>query len=411
MFAALMLNMRKQAGIRIILLYWFSFMGLSAMNPFFSLYLKKVLVFTNGQPVNLLIGLLLFSKSFLSLFSNPVAGYVADRFKIENRVLLFCALFVIAGGFFIGIPSFGLIKDIGIHNKILFIGIGILLTGLFANPVYPLINTETLEYLHARRRPASLFGRYRISGTLSWVVNTALVGMFLWLLNDMAAIMIYFCIGFVFLAVVAFSGVKAKISKVKIPWDHLKRNKPFKRLLIFCALHSFGHFGTFNFTAYFFDDHHLSFLIIGLAFAVSAIPELPVMFYSKAIAKKLGSYRMVIIGAGLMIIKNLLLAFITPLGFAGLVLAVNLLHGLGFGLWVLGVINLIDAWSHKNMRAIYMNLFTVIGTNLPIAAGVLVSAFVIHFFDSTWMILINMCVSGSAILYFILRLKDDAKKV
>ncbi|MBN1799754.1 MAG: MFS transporter [Spirochaetales bacterium] len=405
-----MLNIRRQAGIRIILLYWFSFMGLSAINPFFSLYLKKVLVFTDGQPVNLMIGLLLFSKSFLSLFSSPVAGYVADRFKIENRVLLFCALFAIAGGFFIGIPSFGLIGNIGIQSKILFLGIGILLIGLFSEPVYPLINTETLEYLHARRRPATLFGRYRISGTLSWVVNTALVGMFLWLLNDMAAIMIYFCIGFGFLAVVAFSGVKAKISKVKVPWDHLKRNKPFKRLLIFCALHSFGHFGTFNFTAYFFDDHHLSFLIIGLAFAVSAIPELPVMFYSKAIIQKLGSFRMVIIGAGLMVVKNLLLAFITPLGLAGLVLAVNLLHGLGFGLWLLGVINLIDSWSHKNMRAIYMNLFNVIGINIPIAVGVLASAFVIQFLDSTLMILINMCISGSAILYFIVRLRSAAKK-
>jgi MFS family permease len=411
MFAVPMLNMRRRAGIRIVLLFWFSFMGLSALNPFLSLFLKKVLVYANGQPFDLLIGLFLFSHSFLSLFSSPVAGYVADRFRIENRVLLFCALFVIAGGILIGFPGFHLIKDIGMHVKILLIAIGILFTGLFFNPVYPLINTETLEYLHARRLPASLFGRYRVSGSLSWVVNTALVGMFLWLSNQIAVIMLFFCAGFILLAAVAFSGIKAKISRVKVPWDHLKRNKPFKRLLIFCFLHSFGHFGTINFTAYFYDDHHLSFLVIGLAFAISAIPELPVMFYSRRIAEKLGSFRMVIIGASLMVVKNLLLTFITPLKLTGLVLTVNLLHGLGFGLWLLGVINLVDAWSHKNMRAIYMNFFNMLGINLPIAIGVLVSSFVIHFFDSTWMILFNMGVSLSAILYFVASLSTDAKKV
>ncbi|MEJ2664066.1 MAG: MFS transporter [Spirochaetia bacterium] len=406
-----MLSYRRSARLRIILLFWFSYMGLSAINPFFSLYLKKVLVFANGQPFDLLIGIFLFSQSFLYLFSSPAAGYIADRFKIENRVLLFCTAFVIVGAVLLGIPGFFFRDGMGMGGRILFIGLGVLFTGLFLNPIFPLISTETLEYLHARRLPASLFGRFRINATLSWVVNTALVGLLLWLLQSIAVIMVYFCLGFILLGIVAFSGIKAKIRRIKVPWDHLKRNKPFKRLLIFCFLHSFGFFGSFSFTAYFFDDYHLSYLIIGLAFAVASLPELFIMYFSGVIARKLGSYRMVLWGAVFMVMKNLLLAFITPLGLTIPVLAVNMLHGLGFGLWFLGIINLIDAWAHKNMRAIYMNLFTLLGTKLPLAAGVLASAVVIHFLNSDWMMIINICASFLAIFYLITRVKKDAVKV
>ncbi len=411
MVTVLMPHKRRCTGVRLILLFWFSYMGLSAINPFFSLYLKKVLVLPNGKPMDLIIGILLFCQSFLFLFSAPAAGYIADRFKIENRVLLFCTIFVIIGAVFLSIPGFSDSAGMSLDAKIFFMAIGVLLTGLFLNPVYPLISTETLEYLHEHKLPATLFGRYRINATLSWVVNTALVGVFLWLVHSIAVIMVYFCLGFVLLAIVALSGIKARISRIKVPWDHLKRDKAFRRLLIFCFLLSFGFFGAFSFTAYFFDDYHLSFLFIGLAFAVASIPELPVMFFSKVIAQKLGTYRMVLFGAVLMVLKNLSLAFITPLGLTGLVLAVNLLHGLGFGLWYLGVINLIDAWAHKNMRAIYMNLYTLVGNKLPIAAGVLLSALVIHFLNSTWMMFINIFVSVFAVFYLIARVRRDALKV
>jgi PPP family 3-phenylpropionic acid transporter len=411
MVAVLMLNKRGFTGVRIILLFWFSYMGLSAINPFFSLYLKKIIVLPDGRPMDLLIGILLFCQSFLFLFSAPAAGYLADRFKIENRVLLFCTVFVIAGAVFLGIPGFSALTGMQLEGKIFFLAVGAVLTGLFLNPVYPLISTEALEYLHKRSLPATMFGRYRINGTLSWVVNTALVGMFLWLFHNIAVVMVYFCLGFILLAVVAFSGIKGRISRIKIPWDHLKRDKAFKRLLVFCFLHSFGFFGSFSFTAYFFDDYHLGFLFIGLAFAVSSLLELPVMFFSKNIAQKIGSYRMVLFGAVLMVLKNLLLAFITPLGITGLVLAVNLLHGAGFGLWYLGIINLIDAWAHKHMRAIYLNLFTLAGSKLPIAAGVLLSALVIHVFNSTWMMFVNIGISFTAIFYLVARVRRDAVSV
>jgi MFS family permease len=401
----------KNKGIRIFLLFWFSFMGLSAINPFFSLYLKKVLVLGNGQPLNMLIGILLFLQSFLSLFSNPAAGYLADKFRAENRVLFFCALFVVGGGVLIAFPSLMGFSGLAIEIKILFIGAGILLTGLFFNPVYPLIASETLEYLHSIKKPASYFGRFRVSASLSWIINTALVGLLLLLVNNVWLIMIYFCAGLALLSLAALPGLKARVTPVKVPWDHLRRNKPFQRLLIFSFIFSFGIYGAFNFTAYFFDDYHLNYLLMGLAFSFATIPEIPVMYFSAALSKRLGNFKMIVIGTGLLVIKNILLALLTPLGLTVLVLAANFLHGFGFGLQTIGLVNLIDKWSHKNMRAIYMNLFQMIGINLPMALGALGSSFLIQFLGSQWMIIINMALSISAILYFIIRLKDKAEEV
>ena len=123
--------------LRLRLLFWVTFTAMGAGVPFLNLYYKQVLVFPDGTPAIGLIGLIVFIEPFLGVFSNPLAGIIADKFKIGHRLLVVCALLTMIGAIFISIPGFNNMLAVNIGYKVLFIGIGIFLKGIFIiiNPI------------------------------------------------------------------------------------------------------------------------------------------------------------------------------------------------------------------------------------------------------------------------------------
>jgi PPP family 3-phenylpropionic acid transporter len=391
--------------IRLRLLFWVTFTAMGAGVPFLNLYYKQVLVFPDGSPAIELIGFIVLIERLLGLFSNPMAGIFADKFKIGNRLVLLCALLTMIGAFFISIPGYNPVAmDIG--YKALFIGIGIVLKGLFIYPIIPLINTETLNFLHNNRSDPRAYGRYRVMGTLSWIITTTLVGILLKTTGWLNISPLMLGIGMFLLAFVAFGGVKAKIKKLKIPWNYLKKDYLFWRFIIFTFFQAFGLLSAFAFTSYFMDDVKLGFIIIGISFAVSAVTEIPLMFYSKKIAQKIGNRMMVILGTGVLTLKFIILAVLAPFKNPVFTIMAMSLHGVGYGLQYNGMVHLIDGYAHKKLRAVYMNIYSMFGISLATSLGGIFSAFIIKILSSTWMLFINSAIVIFSIIYFILFVKE-----
>jgi PPP family 3-phenylpropionic acid transporter len=401
---------------RIYLFYWTTFISVSANVPFFSLYLKHILVSPDGRPILELLGLILFIQPVLCIFANPFAGYIADKFKIENRILLVCCSFVCLGGLFLGFPLIARHLELGVISTIcnelpttvLFIGLGTVFIGLFSGPISPIINTETYEHLHNFPSSVKSYGHFRVHGTLAWVVSTVLFGFILQLTQNLSLIIIFYCTGYGLCGLLALTGLKTHVKPVKIPWIHLKKDRNFQLFLIFCFLQAFGLFSTNNFLGYFFDELHLDYKLMGIAFSISAIPEIPLMFLAKRLSQRLGNRLMVLIGTSILIVRLLSLAAIAAFGQPWLCLLVMPLSGLGFGFLVNGVMNLIDKWAHKDLRAMYMNLYTMIGVNLPVALGGLFNALVIKQLNSTWMLLFNATIVLFGILFFLFFIKEES---
>ncbi|MBN2440353.1 MAG: MFS transporter [Spirochaetales bacterium] len=393
--------------IRLRLLYWVTFFAMGAGVPFLNLYYKQVLVFPDGSPAIELIGLIVFLEPFLGVFSNPLAGMIADKFKVENRLLLLCAFITMIAAGFISIPGFNSLMTLNIGYKVLFIGIGIFLKGLFIYPIVPLINTETLNFLHTNKKDPREYGEYRVMGTLAWIVSTVFIGIMLNLTGFINIPPLILGLGSLVLSFISLQGVKAKIKKIKIPWKYLKKDYLFRRFLIFAFFQAFGLLSAFAFTSYFMDDAKLGFIVIGVSFAVSAVTEVPVMFYSKRIAKKIGNRMMVILGTSVLTLKFILLALLAPLKNPGLTILVMSLHGVGYGLQFNGMLNLVDGYAHKDLRATYMNVFAMIGTSLALSLGGMFCTFIIKILDSTWMLGINSCIVIGAIIYFIFFVKEN----
>lgn len=389
---------------RLQLLYWFAFLGIGAAFPFSGLYYKNVLTNPDGTPALNLIGIIFFIQPFLGIFASAFAGILADKFRIKEKILFICGVMVFIGISILAVPGFFPLWSV-IH-KALIIGIGLTVIGIFVGPIIPLLNSETLDYLHDTGKDTRTFGQYRFLGSISYILMAICTGFFLNLTQWIVLPILFYAVGFLCLSIVSFSGVKAKIKKVSIPWHLLKGDKVFKRFLVFGFLQGFALLSSFNLTSYFMDDLKLTFLTIGFSFGISAILEIPLLFKSSEILKKLGTRNMIIWGTAFLGLKTFLLSVVAPLGMIVPVLLVMMLHGVGYSLQFNGFIDFLNKRAHKSLRSTYINIFFVFSMNMASAVGALTSTFIIDHLGSSWMMIINSLIAVGSIFYFVFFVKE-----
>jgi MFS family permease len=399
-----------KTGIKLRVLYWIVFTAFGAWVPFSSLYFKKVLVSPDGSPAIYHIGIIMAILPFLGIFSNPSAGILSDKFKIGSRLLFLCALLTAIGAFFISIPGFPLFSHCMAQQTYLIIGIGIIMAGLFVCPIIPILNTEMLNYLHKTKNDPKFYGSYRVTGTLSWILTTIMTGSLISLTGQVTVSPLIYSAGLFLLAGFTLPGIKARVKKVIIPWHYLFKDTLFLKFLIFSFLQGFGLLSGMSFTSYFLDDIHLSFILIGLAWAVSALLEVPVMVFSRKIANIIGNRWMVISGTFFLTVKFILLVLFAPLRLPSLSILAMSLHGIGYGLQFNGMIHLIDGYAHRDLRNTYMNIFNIVGVSLASACGNLFGSFIIGWLGSTWMLAINSGIVIISIIYFILFIEEQGRR-
>jgi len=392
----------KISSTRVRTLIWLFFIGGSGTVPFASLYYKRLFANGNGDSAIGIITLLLTLQPLFSIFSNPFAGYLADRFKIENRMLVVCALATALGASLIGLPGLLPALYLSSYQKIILIALGIIILGLFSGPIFPIINAETFELISRYRLPEGSYGLYRIHGSLSWIVFTSLIGISLALTDFLPLIYIFYTISFVILALVALTGVKQKVKPVKLPLSYLKKDWRFRRFIIFNFIYSFSLYGSLFFTGYLLNDEHINFLFIGLAFAISALLEIPIMLFTPGITLKWGNRFLVLSGTLIMTLKLLCLGLAALKNWSWLIFPIMLIHGLGFSLQFMGSMNIINNLAHPSLRATYLNLYSTLGVNIPWALGVIFFGWIIGLCGSTVMMLIASAFCVLSLIYFII---------
>lgn len=386
---------------RVRLLQCFHFMAFGAAIPFFSIYYKKVLLMPDGSPAFTLIGTVFFLQAIAGVVSTPVAGYLADKFKIENRILTLCASSVLLGALLIALPGFGGFSHWSLSRRALLILPGVILNGLFVRPILPLIDTESLNYCHIRYGNPTGYGKIRLFGAFGWIVSACLFGWILSASNLLSVAILGYGGLFGVLAILAASGVRAKIHAVRIPWDHLRNDGMFKKFLLFALVISVALSSSFMFTGYFMDDARIGYLLIGLSLGLGAILEIPVMFYNRQLLERIGNRWMIAGGLLISTAKLALFAALAGRNAAGIIVIAQIaLGGVGFALMISGVVNLIDRRAHEDLRATYQNLYHLIFT-LGYAFSGLFASFVIKHLGSRWLMGIDGAILLAAVIYFL----------
>jgi PPP family 3-phenylpropionic acid transporter len=368
--------------------------------PFFSIYYKHILVSADGSPAVGLIGVLFFVNAVAGIVSMPLLGYLADRFKIRNRLV--SVLAAIVALFMVPVAVAGTPWAMGwsLEARALatFLGFGI--AGLAVRPIMPLMDSETLAFLRASEGGTTRYGRIRAWGTVGFIITATGVGV---LLNATGALYLgitAYSLGFVGLVFIASGGFRAILPPVRIPLEHLFHDRTFRRYLVFVFFTYLAFTNAFTFTGYFLDDAEVNLALIGLSFALGAVAEVPIMQGSHRLIGRLRNTGVIMAGALTTAFKLILFVIGDAAGALWLLVGSQVLNGVGFGMMFVGFVSFVDQQAHPDLAATYQNLHHVAGT-AGFATGMLVAPLVIEAFGSRTLMGVDAALLLVCVAYFV----------
>jgi MFS transporter, PPP family, 3-phenylpropionic acid transporter len=389
---------QRFAPVRIVLLQTLQYAAMGLAGPFTVIYYKHVLAEPGGPPAVGLIGLLIFVNMIVGVVSLPVAGFLVDRFKIENRLLTVLSALVAIGMIPVAVAGAPAAANWPLATRWLALVIGVGISGLFIRPMFPIIDTETLSYLHVKYGSGDRYGRYRMWGTVGWVVTATGMGVILTGRDNLAGAFVAGAAGYLVLAAVAATGFRAQIQQVTLPWEHLKHDRVFARYLVFAFVFYLASSSSFSFTGYLLDDLHMGAAGIGIAFGIGAVWEIPIMRGSDRILARIGCKRMILLGAGVTALKLVLFVVVGSRSRPVLMAVVHQLTGVGYPLVWLGAIGLMDLRAHPDLRATYQSLNQLVATIAMALAGPF-GSLVVASVGSRWLMGVDAFLLVAGIVY------------
>ena len=286
--------------------------------------------------------------------------------------------------------------------------IGVTVNGLFIRPMVPIIDTETLSYLHVRYGSGERYGRYRMYGTVGWVLTATGVGLLLAGSEDLVGVFFGAAFGYLILAAVAATGFRAQIEPVSIPWEHLRHDRVFRRYLVFGFAFYLAGASSFTFTGYFLDDLHMGAAGIGVTFGLGAAWEVPIMRKADRLLARIGHRRMILLGSAVIVLKLVLFVAFGGRGRPILMAVFHSLTGVGYPLVWLGAISLMDRRAHRDLRATYQTLNQLVATIAMALAGPF-SSLILSLAGSRWLMGVDAMVMLAGMAYFSLAVPEASR--
>ena len=365
--------------VRIGLLHILYFLSFGFGVPLFTLYFSTVLSEAGVSGVNQVVGAAIFLYNALGVLASPAAGYISDRFRIAEGILTISAVGAMLSAVLLVIP--GVVEGLSATAVSSLILGGAFVGGFFARPLVPLINTETLQFLQRVHGNTAEYGRFRMLGSAGFVVATASAGFLITGTGNVATPIALHAAGFGILAMVAGSRGHARPQRVRLPIEHLKRDRAIRRFLVFAFFSSLGVNSAFLYTSLFLEEIGAGYIVTGLALAAAAVPEIPLMYFVGRFIRRFGVKPVIAAGVASQVLKLVLFA-----GFAGttstwVFILVSTLHGTGFALMYAGSVNYVESCSHPDLRATYQNLFAFVWGS-AVAVGGPVSATILDLWST-----------------------------
>lgn len=390
-------NTLKKQISRIAILQFTFFWSIGSVFPFFSLYYKKVFTLPDGSVNFSIIGTILFLQSIIGIASPPIAGILADKFKIHNRLITFLGTATVLGAILSAVPGIPSFYSSPFSLKFILVLSGALLIGFSSKPIIPLLDTEALRLLTAKYGNTYRYGHIRLFGSIGWIISASVTGFIVLKTGSITSIYINSIFGFLMLALLGTLGIKQEIKPVEIPLKLLVQDRPIQLLFIYIFILSIGMNGSFMFTGVFMNAMHVNTQVIGLAFGLAAIPEVFVLLNTKKLIPRFGYRMLIIAGTIILFIKLFLFTLIgtkaSPVAF----ILIQSLHGISFPLQYAAWVSYLDSRAHTDLKATYQNFSQLVFT-LGSAAGSFLASIVIGALGVRWM----MGLSGLTVLISLL---------
>lgn len=334
-------------------LYFLYYAAMGTLYPFLNLYYQRVGL--SGSQ----IGLLAAVPAIVNFFAASVWSTLADRLGFHRGLLTLMLLGATVAGFAFSLTA----------RFLPLLAIAILFA-VFIGPLMPLMDSAALEIA---KREGIEFGHLRMWGTVGWILSSWAFGY----LVDYHLRYLFF----------GFAGLMALTTAVSLfqprrdwAWERpvwegfrqlLGRPGVVPFLLSAFLLWASSNGGT-QFLSLYLSDIGASGSLIGAAWAVAAISEVPMLFFSGWWLQKLG-YR------GFLFLGYLIYAA-RWFGFSvnqvpGLALPLQLLQGFSFTAFLVGGVTLMGSVAPRGLEATAQALFSGFAMGMGGFAGSLLAGY------------------------------------
>jgi len=330
-------------------------MGLGSFLAFFNLHLENI-EFTGTQ-----IGIINGIYWSTIIFSVPFWGLLADRFG-TSRIL-----------FFVLIGSILLIFCLGFMQAFPVVVIYCIFLTIFLHPTGSL--TDSLAVYHVRNTKHSSFGKLRMWGAIGWALATIVVG-FLALQHSLIIFWAASFFLFLMLLILLFYKKENKSDpQEKVNLSSLQQilsSRPVLYFMLLLFLIGFTVSPMNIILNLYYSEIGGDSSIVGLAFAVQSMTEIPFFFMGFYIVKRIGKERTLMLTIVVMAIRLLLYGCTGNPTYA---IMIGALHGITFSLFLVSIIEIVHDQVPAHLRATGQGLIWAFYFGAGQTAGTIITGF------------------------------------
>ncbi len=324
--------------------YFLYFCAIGCTFPYLNLYYREI-GFTGVQ-----IGFLAATSTLIILLASPLWGIVSDTLNV-HRALLTLAV----GGTIL--PA--LLLSVG--NTMTWLVPVTVVYAFFMGPIGPLADSTALEVANSSQRT---YGEFRAWGTLGFTISAWLIGK---VIERTSLTALFYGYVFFMLGCLAFS---LFLQPGRQRWEGtairgfrtLLGDSAFRLFLTSAFVLTAAVAATNNFFALYLRAIGAGAGLVGLASAVAALCEVPVIYLSAALLRRVTAGRLLVLASAVYVVRWVSYSQITV---PTAVLAIQTLHGLSYGALVVAGVVYTGQCAPNGLSATAQSLYS--GTTMGVA--------------------------------------------
>lgn len=307
------------------------------------------------------IGLLASMAPLVMLFTQPLWGIISDVTEPKKVLLLLLGMGMLV--------PLGYLRFSGFW-PFLFLGFTFF---FFRSPLPAITDSLVLEHIESQ---GGSYGNLRLWGAVGWSSLSLIIGQIIQSAG-LRSIFYATCLGTaIAFTIVSRMKYQRSLSRREKRTDGFFRNLgqllKNRQLVIFLSLVFLLHMATasiWSFLAIYLDIIHTSRTLMGIAFMMEGLSEIPLYLLAGKISRRWGLKITLVISFFLYSLRMSLYSFIrTP----ALAIAVQGLHGPGFALFLVSSVEYVNRQTPRDFRttgqslfwAVFFGLASIVGNNL-----------------------------------------------
>ncbi len=341
------------------------------------------------------IGLVNAVPRIFALLLMPIWGVLTDYFQENKKVL-----FITMSGTLITVLIFPFAHSLKALMFIMF------LYTLFQNPILPLSDSLLLDYLGDK---SSLYGRFRLWGSLGYMITVSLLGYFLEKTVSVNLFYVYAVILVISLFLLKFLPKSKRDIKVinLVDFKKVFRKKRLIYFLIFIFILQTSMNANYTYFPIYILDHGGREFLLGIAMTISSASEILAFLFSDKIIKRYRFSKIIFLISVSFMFRWFALSFfpVTPI-----ILISQLLHSITFGLFFAVGVDYVNRLSGEKFRATGQNIYSAVYMGLSAVSGSLLGGWIYQFFGGEMMYLFwGIIVIITGIIYSLYLYKLEEK--